>query len=169
MRAANPLKNFLTKTPVLWILAVVMILIGMSFGYVSQVYEINLLDEISDPERVRSSIAAMSEEQKRVHLWTTGVLDVAFPLAYGGLFVGLAWRFLGAAGPLLALPGLAVIPIDLTEGVVQIMALGGNNDVVVHKAWVTPLKFGLFLPASLIALFALGLAVRRKFFGRASA
>lgn len=155
------MKRSLKRGPVLWALAITAFLCVAGFDYVRRTYGLTLLDGLSDPNEARALIAEMSEAQKQVHLWTTGILDVIFPLAYGGLFVGLAWRFFGSAGSLLALPGLAVVPIDLTEGVVQILALGGSEDVLVHKVWVTPLKFGLFIAAAVVAVAALGVALAR--------
>lgn len=127
-------------------------------------YDFHLIDEMREPDKIRAHIAAFSEQQKQVHIWVTAKLDVTYPLVYGGLFVGLVWRFLGPPGRLLALPGLAVIPIDLTEGVIQIMALSGNDAVVDHKAWVTPIKLGLFVLAAIFAIVAIAVALRRRFF-----
>ena len=97
----------------------------------------------------------------------TATLDVTYPLIYGGLFTGLIWRFFGAAGPLLAIPALLVIPIDLTEGAVQLLLLNGNDAAADHKLWVTPIKLGLFVFAAVLALVAIGIAVWRRFFSPA--
>ena len=156
------MKSFLTKSSALWVMAILMIGCIFGFWYVMRTFDFLLIDEIWDPDQVRAHIANLSEKQRQVHIWTTATLDVAFPLFYGGLFVGLAWRFLGTAGPLLALPGLAVIPIDLTEGVIQIMALSGNEVAAFHKVWVTPLKLGLFIAAAIVALIAIGVAISRR-------
>ena len=158
------MRRFLTKSSTLWILAVVQVAIGAGFFFIGDHFEFSLLDEVYSLDVVQAKLEALSSEQKRIHTITTATLDTMYPLAYGGMFVGLAWRFLGPAGSYAAIPGLAVIPIDLTENSVQILALNGVRDVLVYKSWLTPMKFGLFLTAAIIALIAVGVAVRRKFF-----
>ena len=75
----------------------------------------------------------------------------------------MAIRFFGAPGRWLAVPGVLAIPIDLTEGAVQVMALSGQETILVYKAWVTPWKLGLFAAATLITFAAIAVALRRKF------
>ena len=139
------------------------LLISGGFAYIMHRYGFLLIDEMWDPEKIHKYIEELTPKQRDVHIWTTLTLDVLFPFAYGGLFVGLVWKFLGRSGRLLALPGALVIPVDLAEGAVQVMALSGNTEVVIHKLWVTPIKLGLFVSAALFALFAIGVALGRKF------
>jgi len=151
--------KFLTKPVTLWILFALFILQTAGFAVIMAVWDFEVIDEISDPEKVRLHIAEMSALQKSVHAWTTATLDVAYPLTYGALFAGLAWR---AFKPLYALPAIAVIPTDLAEGFVQVMALTGNSDLVWLKAYLTPAKLTLFFAAIAIAVAALGMEYLRR-------
>lgn len=154
--------RFLTRTSVLWGLAGLVFVISCSFAFIMHKYGFLLIDEMWDPEKIHQHIEQLTPLQQNAHIWTTATLDVAFPFAYGGLFAGLVWRFFGKSGRLLAMPGLAAIPVDLAEGAVQIMALNGNTEVVFHKLWVTPIKLGLFVTAASFALIAIGVALWRK-------
>ena len=120
-------------------------------------WDFAVIDEMSDPEHIRSHIAAMSETQRHVHAWTTATLDVAYPLTYGALFAGLA---LTRFSRIFCAPAIAVIPVDLAEGHVQVMALLGNDQLIDLKTVLTPLKLILFVLAALIAIAALILRVR---------
>ena len=57
---------------------------------------------------------------------------------------------------LFALPSLAVIPVDLTEGLVQVLLLTSDAGVVGLKEIVTPLKLVLYISGLLISLVGLG-------------
>lgn len=154
---------WLTNARVLWMLALFQVLIWIGFVSIMKVYDFLLIDEMWNPDEIAAHISALSEQQKRAHIWTTATLDVLYPIVYGCFFVGMSWRFFGRPGRWLAVPGIATVPFDLTEGVIQIMALSGRYDVIVHKAWATPWKLGLFITASVITLAALAVAIRRKF------
>ena len=110
------------------------------------------VDSISDPDEVRAAIAAFTSEQKVAHAWITATVDVLYPLVYGLLFAGVALRFFPAAGIWIALPGLLAIPVDLIEGVVQVLALLDVQDFVDAKAVLTPTKSFLFIAGFLISL-----------------
>jgi len=151
--------KFLTKPLTLWILFALFILETIGFAAIMAVWDFEVIDEISDPEKVRHHIAEMSALQRTVHAWTTATLDVAYPLTYGPLFAGFALR---ALKPIFAVPAIAVIPTDLTEGVVQVLALTGSGDLIWLKAYLTPLKLVLFLIAMMIAVGALGVMFLRR-------
>ena len=153
----------LTGTRVLWVLVIMQVLIWAGFVSVMRAYDFVLIDEMWKPNEIGDYIAGLSSEQKRAHIWTTASLDVLYPLVYGSFFAGMAVRGFGRPGRWLAVPGVATVPLDLTEGVIQVMALSGRTDVIVHKAWVTPWKLGLFVTASLITLAAIAVLLRRKF------
>lgn len=121
-----------------------------------------MLDTLSSPDEVRALLASMSSEQKQLHLAMTLVLDTIFPLAAGCFFAGVALKFFGRAGIWLAIPALAIIPLDLLENTVQVMALLGNESLLPVKAVVSPVKSSLFLVAVLIALCALVYGVVQK-------
>ena len=142
----------LTETSVLWFSFVATVLITIAFQVVIVVWDLVLLDGIADPEQARAAIAGMSEYQRNVHAWLTGTLDVVYPIAYGALFIGSAYRFFPRLGWLLAIPTFVLVPVDLVEGVVQVLALTEVADWVSSKAILTSLKQILFLAGFLITV-----------------
>ena len=73
----------------------------------------------------------------------TLVIDMIFPLAYGCLLAGLTLRFLGKPGKWLAIPAVIAMFTDLFENVIQLVALRGNETLLLVKAVITPIKAGL--------------------------
>ena len=144
--------NFLTQKNVLWWLLGITLLTTLAFGVVMHIWDFILIDEMYNPEQISSHIAAMSGEQKHVHIWTTATLDVLYPLVYGPLFAGVALKAFGKHGLLLALPSLLYIPADLIKGYSQVMLLSGNADYMSLKTTMTPIKFALFFPGFIIAI-----------------
>ena len=144
----------LTKPPILWGLLCATIAMTATFPPLAQHFDLTLLDGISSPQLARETIAGFSADQRIAHAWITGTLDVAYPLAYGLLFAGATRRFFPRAGKYLALPPLLVIPVDLFEGLIQILALLAMADWLALKAAVTPLK--LLLLASGLATTVAG-------------
>ena len=142
----------LTKTSTLWALFTATILITLSFPLVSRLWDLTLIDAISSPNLVREVMAGMTVGQKVAHAWVTATLDVAYPIVYGGLFAGVALRFFPVNGRYLSIPALLVIPVDLAEGIVQVLALTETIDWLMLKAFLTPLKMILFLTAFAISL-----------------
>jgi hypothetical protein len=104
-----------------------------------------IIDEIYDVETLQRHLAAMTNTQKLVHAWTTASLDVLYPFAYGTLFISLVLKFLGKWGPVLTLPSVVVIPVDLSEGLVQILLLTDKVKLYELKVMLTALKLTLFL------------------------
>lgn len=153
--------QFLTRAPVLWTLFTLMILSGLGFQFFSPAVGGAYLDLVSEPAEVRALFEALSPEQKAAHFWVTVLNDTLFPLSFGLLFAGMALRFFGRWGKLAALPGFAVLIFDLTENTVQALALSGAADALDTKAWLTPLKFGLFWLAAAIAIVAALIGVFR--------
>ncbi|MBY9068314.1 hypothetical protein K1X12_15545 [Hyphomonas sp. WL0036] len=154
--------KLIARTPVLWALFVLMVLAGAGFRVFGPAVGGAYLDLISAPADVNALFASLTPEQKTAHFWVTVLLDTVFPLSFGLLFAGMALRFFGKWGRLAALPGFAVIVFDLTENTVQALALSGAANALDAKAWITPLKFGLFwlsaaiaAAAALVALFRL--------------
>ena len=125
--------------------------------------DLSILDEFSDPVESRARLAAMSPSQMTSHWWMTLLLDYAYPLAYGGFFAGLALRFFGKAGLLLAAPAFIAIPADMIENTLQLFILTGQSGLIEVKSVVTPIKLVSFLIAALIALIALIIAAVRRF------
>ena len=151
--------SFLARTPVIWTSFLLMLVIGVGFGLCRPMVGGAFLDMTSDPEMSRTIIATMSDAQRTAHAWVTVLLDTAYPLAYGGFLGGVALRFFGKFGTYAALPALGVIIIDLTENLVQVLALAGWVDALDAKAWLTPLKFGLFFLAAGVAVIGLVIGV----------
>lgn len=152
----------LGQTRLLWFTFSASLLMMLGFGLVTHFWQFGIIDEIYQPEQVLIHIANMSPTQRIVHAWMTATLDVAYPLAYGSFFIGMALRFFGPFGPWLAAPSLVLILTDLTEGVVQICLLMGDESLVWIKAIVTPLKLGLFVFGLIIAALGLLIAIYRK-------
>ena len=134
----------------------------IGFAAIMAAWDFVLIDEMSDPSAIRSHLAEMTATQKSVHIWTTAILDVAYPLAYGLLFAGMALRYFNQWGWWIALPSVLVIPVDLTEGAVQVAALTGYLDILWMKAYVTPLKLALFLFGLVASLAATVIAIKRQ-------
>lgn len=153
------MRSFLTNSNTLWVLFTLFVLETIAFGVIMYIWDFHVIDEMSNPEAIRQHIGEMSVLQRNVHAWTTATLDVAYPLTYGPLFAGLVLR---AFRTLFAVPAIAVIPIDLTEGIVQVLALTQTRDLLWLKAYVTPTKLVLFVGAMLIALLALMLSLRKS-------
>ena len=157
------LPSQLASTRCIVISLVVTLLMMIALRIVPAIWLFSLIDLISDPEMVRSQVEAMTREQRMIHAWTTVTLDVIYPLAYGPLFAGLALRYLGRAGPFIAIfAGIAVIA-DLVEGFTQVVILHGGFFMLPAKAILTPLKYGSVSVALLGGLFAIGIAAKRRF------
>lgn len=156
------IQDILKQTTTLWILFLLTIGMTAAFGLIMYIWDFGVIDEMYHADEILAHIGAMTPTQRSVHSWMTATLDVAYPFAYGGLFVGVALRFFGRFGPWLALPSLAVIPVDLTEGVIQVLLLNGYEHVVGLKEIVTPLKLALYLPGLALTLIALAIGVFRK-------
>ncbi|MEP6342880.1 MAG: hypothetical protein ABJ275_06145 [Maricaulaceae bacterium] len=133
-------------------LFILFVLESLAFAVVMAVWDFQIIDEMSDPTLIKAHIEAMSEGQRAVHAVMTGTLDVAYPLTYGALFAGVALKVFR---PTFTVPSLLVVPVDLTEGVVQVMALNGDMSGLWLKSYVTPLKLILFVGAIVIAILAL--------------
>lgn len=135
----------LAETKSLWVSFVATILITVAFPITASIWGITFIDAMSDPAAVRQAISDMTPNQRVGHAWVTATLDVAYPLAYGALFIGSAYAFYKRFGRYIAIVLLAVVPTDLLEGVIQVLALTNSADFVEAKAVLTPLKTGLFL------------------------
>lgn len=146
--------QFLTRAPVLWALFVMMILSGAGFQVFGPAVGGAYLDMVSEPAEVRALFEALTPEQRTAHFWVTVLNDTLFPLSFGLLFAGMALRFFGKWGKLASVPAFAVLIFDLTENTVQALALSGVADALDTKAWLTPVKFGLFWLAAGIAILA---------------
>ena len=158
-----PMQDRFTNTRTLWTFFIASTVLTISFGIVMQVWQFQIIDEIYEPSEVKAHIAALTQTQKMVHAWVTATLDVAYPFAYGGLFIGMSLRFFDRIGFWLALPSALVILVDLAEGVVQVLLLtGGGDDLLAYKQILTPLKLLLLLPGLFATIVGGVLAVRQR-------
>lgn len=159
------MRNFLTDGRTITWAGLSFLALTIAFGIWIQRYDLQIIDEIDDPDQIRAVVAAMSAEQLSAHWWMTLVLDYFYPLAYGAFFAGLALRYFGAAGIWLAIPSMIVVPADIIENTIQLMILSGDQSLIWVKAYVTPIKLITFLIAALIALIGLGVAAYRRLTG----
>lgn len=157
------LGSALSQPRTLWLTFIAVLIITAAFPMAADIWNLSFLDAMSDPDEVRATIASMSSDQRVAHAWITATLDVLYPLAYGALFVGSAYAFYGRFGWLIALPFFVLVPVDLLEGVVQVLALNGVADWVDAKAVLTPLKTGLFLFGVLITVVGWVIWLFRRF------
>ncbi|NKB98690.1 MAG: hypothetical protein GKR90_09400 [Pseudomonadales bacterium] len=142
----------LSETGVLWISFVATVAITFVFQLVAGSVGGTLLDSIADPDQTRDVLVGMSEAQRAMHAWLTGTLDVAYPAAYGALFIGSAIKFYPSFGRYLAWTVFILVPVDLIEGIVQILALTDLADLLSTKAVLTSLKQILFIFALLFTV-----------------
>lgn len=151
------LPESLSQNRVLWASFIATILLTAAFQIAVGIWDLTLIDAISDPEKTRLAIAAMSSDQNIIHAWITATLDVAYPLVYGALFIGSGYKFYGKWGWIIALPVYILVPTDFLEGIVQVLALTNVTDWIDAKAVLTPLKTILFLVG--IATTVIGWAI----------
>lgn len=144
--------------------------LGLSgaFLVVMLVWDFQVIDEVFRRDAILAHVEAMTAEQRRVHAITTATLDVAYPFAYGAFQAGMAYRYLGRWGRWIAPLSLLCIPVDLLEGLAQVLILTGSEGFVGLKTVVTPLKLGLYLPGLAGALAAAAIALRRRLRARSA-
>jgi hypothetical protein len=116
---------------------------------------LELLDGISDPNAARTLLGRLSPEQNLGHIWFTATLDVILPFAAAGLFASLTLNAFGKYALYLAVIPLIAIPIDLSEGVIQVLALTETADLLAIKAYTTPVKEMIYHLGFLLALVGL--------------
>lgn len=153
--------KWLGRTWVLLFLLVATVAVGAMFGPLQKQIEGPLLDMIWTGGAAVDRLGQMTAEQRTAHFWGTVLTDTAYPLAYGGLFIGLALRF-GRGRDWLAWPAILVIIVDLVENTVQALALSETVNLLTAKTILTPLKFGLFAVAALIAIYLVAWAIGAK-------
>ena len=84
------------------------------------------------------------------------------PTRLRGGFVGLTLKNFKRAGIWFAMPALLVIPTDLCENLIQLLALTGTEDLLHIKALLTPIKFRLFKVAASISAMSRCLGLWRR-------
>ena len=151
--------DFLAQTKTLWVTFTAAFILTLCFGLIIHIWEFGIIDEMYAPEKIIAHIENMTPLQRRVHAIMTGTIDVLYPFAYGGFFIGMAKRHFVKYGTWLALPSLLVIPADLAEGITQIFLLNGHYDFAGLKAIFTPLKLGLYGIGVIVTLAAICIAI----------
>lgn len=152
----------LSNTKVLWASFVLTLILTLGFGVIMYIWQFGIIDEMYIAEDIGAHLQTMTEQQRTVHAWMTGTLDVAYPFAYGAFFIGIALRYFGRFGIYLALPSLLCIPADLTEGLAQVMILTGHEGWMTLKTIATPIKLVLYITGLLITLVGLCLALKSR-------
>ena len=161
------MKDYMTKTSTLTLLFVVFVALVGCFIMFTPLAGGILLDNLGSATDSQQLLASMSYAQKIAHFRITLWLDMIFPLAYGGLFVGLTLKNFKQVGMWLAIPAFLVIPTDICENLIQLLALTGTEDLLHIKAILTPIKFMLFYVSGSIAAISLSLGIwRRNLLGR---
>ncbi|MEL8056880.1 MAG: hypothetical protein AAGK66_12030 [Pseudomonadota bacterium] len=153
--------QFLARTPVLILSFILAIIVMLSFAPVQQAAGKPLLDFLMTGAAANERLAAMSADAKQAHFWGTVVNDTAYPIAYGSLLAGLAFRF-GAPKLIYGLPTLAGVVLDLAENTVQALALSDTANLLFLKSIITPLKFAMVAVAAGLALALIVRALWRK-------
>ncbi len=148
--------NKLSRGRTLTFLLGMAIAFTISFGVIAKLSDIRFLDGMAMPGEVLDYVGTLTSKQKMIHSVVTGSLDVLYPLTYGALLAGVVLRYMDDPHPAWLLPAVLVIPVDLVEGVIQIMILNGGVHLVGWKFWLTTVKFVLFFMAVAIAVFAMG-------------
>ena len=158
-----PILTYLSQTKTLWMTFWLTMVLTAAFGVVMYVGQFVIIDEMYIAEDIRAHIEAMTPRQRIIHAWMTGTLDVAYPLAYGAFFIGIAIKYFRRFGLWLALPSILVIPTDLIEGFAQIMLLTGHDSFMGLKLIATPAKLVFFLLGLCITIVGLLLAAKRVY------
>ena len=156
----------LSRTPVLIGAFVLFLVSGALFGVFMPAAGGELLDMEMNGAAAGAVLSDMTGAQRTAHIWITAVLDTVYPLAYGAVLAGIAWRFGGRLRSLLILPAIVGVLSDFTENGLQMAALTGAPGWLAGKDIITPLKFGAIALAGLIALVLLLAALLRRLAGR---
>lgn len=162
------LLGWLARTPVILGFLVLTLGVGAGFWPVMQAIDGSLLDMISDGEGAIVRLNEMSPDQRKTHFYATVTLDVIYPIAYGGLFIGLlsrlawSWRWI-----LICVPIIGALS-DYAENAIQAMALSGHDaSILLAKTYVTPLKSGALVATLGLCLVLGGASFLKKRSGKA--
>lgn len=117
-------------------------------------YQVPLLDMLVERQDVITSLNGMTNSQKAIHIGITTSLDVVYPLAFTAFFIGSVKYCVPLQYKRFALPLLLIVPIDWIEGIVQVMLLTSNMDVIAIKTLLTPVKFLLIIFGAMFSVYA---------------
>ena len=157
------LKDYMTRTSTLTFLFIVAVALVGCFITFTPVAGGILLDSLRSATESQQLLVSMSDVQKTAHFRITLWLDMLFPIAYGGFFVGVTLKYFEQVGIWLAIPAFLVIPTDICENLIQLLALTGTEGLLQIKAILTPIKFMLFNISATIAALSLSIGIWRRF------
>lgn len=160
----------LQHTRTLWLLGLASLLMIALCDYLKWHWQLPLLDGIWNPLEARELLARLTLEQKSHHLWFTTTVDVMLPLVVAGFMAGASLKAFPRWGRYLAIAPLLAVPLDLSEGMIQVLVLTDTADWLALKAYTSPIKSSGYL----IGLIMVGLSlcklsvisVRARFGGR---
>jgi len=153
------LLDFLSSTKIIFTCFIAMIIISVGFSFLPNLVGGELLDRQMNAMDASARLSEMSSWHKSNHIWITLLIDSLYPLAYGGFLVGIAARFAKPWRKFAVIPAFATIIADFAENLVQVVALAGSENVLVLKNILTPIKFGGFFLAAILALVLLLIAM----------
>ena len=142
----------LARPPVILFSLISMILIGGSFAYFQKFVGGDLLDiSMSGPDALKR-LGEMTDAHKQAHTWITLFLDSLYPIAYGSFFAGATYKLLGHTKGWLTFPALLTVIADFGENIAQMLAMNGQENLIMAKSILTPIKFSMLIIMSLILL-----------------
>lgn len=115
--------SILTNTVTLLLLAIVSGGGLLGFALFRRAIGGQYLDEVCSLRRARDIVTEMTELQAKRHLWITTYLDTIFPVCYGLILAGLAFRFSPPNGLWPALPATFAVLFDFMENSTHFIAL----------------------------------------------
>lgn len=140
---------------VLLCLFITLLLILLGFRFWTPIVGGEILDRVDKVTEVQELLNRMSPEEKNSHFFMTLFLDTLFPLVYGVFFLGTTSRVFQNIGNRLCIPTLALVPIDLSENFIQLLALKKHEELLPIKEILTPLKFILFDASLVISVISI--------------
>lgn len=164
--------KWLGSLPVIFVSGAAMLAIGAAIRMTANGiggdlldFQLNGADAIARLQELRTVANGLE-----AHQFISGRLDMAYPFAYGLFFASLAMRFSKSHSLLFALPMALAIVFDISENLVQLQGLAGNDEVLHAKTYLTPAKFGCVAAGMLLAIwFCLrALLARRQAWQQAS-
>ena len=113
----------LTDTVTLLLLAIASGLCLFSFALFRHAIGGKYLDQVCSLHRARDIVTEMTALQVKRHLLITTYLDTIFPVCYGLLLAGLAFRFSPLNGLWQAFPAAIAVLFDFMENSTHFIAL----------------------------------------------
>ena len=146
------LLNFLSRTSVLIISFIIIMVVGFSFSFFEPHIGGPLLDMQMNGADAINRLNEMSPHHRTMHIIITATLDSIYPLANFCFFAGLSTRLAGAWRKFAIMPACIYVTADFVENGVQILALRGSENLLSLKDFITPIKFYAFGSAAIIVI-----------------